>query len=72
MLALEQARGFGHSSLIERPGIVQRATVIERRQYPAPIDAIAIRLTLREPARMKCGADLPRRRRCGSRAGEAR
>ncbi len=53
MLAFEETRCFGHRGFIERPGIVERAAVVEGRENWAAIDAVTIRLTLRHPARME-------------------
>ena len=56
MLALELPRRRGHGVLIERPRIVQRPPVLERRQHASAINSVAIRFPLRQPARVKIRA----------------
>ena len=53
MFAFEKTRRRGHGRFIERPGIVQRAAIIEGRQNGTAIDAVTVCLSLGNPARMK-------------------
>ena len=57
MFAFEKAGGCGHGGFVERPGIVERAAVIEGWENAATIDAVAVRFALGQPARMKIVTD---------------
>src|SRR6185437_5872377 len=56
-LSLEMPCCRGHSGFVQGPRMMQRTAIFERREHaPAP-DAIAIRLCLRLPARVKIHSD---------------
>src|SRR5437879_3825568 len=57
MLALKQARRLGHGLGIERIGVVQRVSPLERRHDAAAKDAVMIDLGHRLPTRVKVGPD---------------
>src|SRR2546425_5751702 len=61
MLALKQARRLGHGLGIERIGVVQRVSPLERRHDAAAKDAVMIDLGHRLPTRVKVGSDFFRR-----------
>ena len=47
VLAFEGASGGGHGGFVERPGIVEGAAVVERRQDFTAIDAVTVGFSLR-------------------------
>ena len=55
--ALEEGRGSGHGTFIERPWVMMSASEIERWKNAAAINPVAIRFPLCEPTRMEILAD---------------
>src|SRR3984893_19428288 len=58
VLALKLPCGNGHGLYIERPRVVERSAIFERRQDAPLINTVTVRLPLREPARVEFRAGL--------------